>query len=233
MRMGLETRFAVLAAGVLLLAGCGSEAIDAGTAGDFQAEVRTIASTAAAGDPAGAIVLAQRLKGEVDDARAAGAVTEDRATLIGMRIDALVASLDAGQVPADATPPVPAPSDDASDGEAPEDGATGEDPAEQAPADPAPAEEPADPAPATAPAETTEPPAPVPAPVEEGDGEGDGESGDTGSEDTGADPAPGNSGGNAADPAEQQRKAEEKAREAAEKAAERARDKGKGENGGN
>ncbi|AUZ86833.1 hypothetical protein CVO76_03635 [Arthrobacter agilis] len=227
--MGLETRFAVLAAGVLLLAGCGSEAIDAGTAGDFQAEVRTIASTAAAGDPAGAIVLAQRLKGEVDDARAAGAVTEDRATLIGMRIDALVASLGAGQVPADATPPVPAPSDDASDGEAPEDGATGEDPAEQAPADPAPAEEPADPAPATAPAETTEPPAPVPAPVEEGDGE----SGDTGSEDTGADPAPGNSGGNAADPAEQQRKAEEKAREAAEKAAERARDKGKGENGGN
>jgi hypothetical protein len=113
MTFGSRIRLSMLVGGALLLSGCGTEPIDAATAGAFQAEVRTIASTAAAGDTTGAILLAQSLKEEVDGARAAGTVSEDRATLIGMRIDTAIASLEAAQATADeaagpaGTPAVP------------------------------------------------------------------------------------------------------------------------------
>jgi hypothetical protein len=216
----------LLVGAAVLLTGCGSDPIDAATAGDFQAEVRTIASSAAAGDSGAAIVLAQRLKGEVERAATAGTVTEERAALIGARIDAVIASLEAGQVPADVVPSDVMPSDVV--------------PSEEAPV---PVEESVEPAPLPAPAETSSAPVePAPAPIDQ-DSADDGESGDdaapedtgdTTPEDVGGEGStPGGSGDKAAEKAaEQQRKAEEKAREAAEKAAEDARDKGKGNGGG-
>lgn len=227
----------VLLAGVLLLAGCGSESIDAATAEDLQAEVRTIAATAAAGDPGGAIVLARRLKGEIGSARDAGDLTEDRAAFIDLRIDAVIASLEAGRTPADPAPADAVPTDPA--------------PADPAPADPAPvatspagppAEEgagpagsaPAPPAPADIPEQPLTP-APAPAPEERAEDEQDGADGNGDTAPGGADgqaPAPGNS--DAEDrAAEQQRKAEEKAEEAAERAAEKAAEEAGGRGRGN
>lgn len=188
----VRTTLPVVVATVILLSGCGTEPLDAGTAASFQSDVRAIASAAAA-DPSGAIVLAQRLKEEVESARAAGDVTEDRATSIGLRIDAVIASLEAGQAPVETVPPAEIPS-------------------------PVETSEVAVPPPA--PAEPSTPaidPAPAPLPADEGAEDG-GES-DSGGADEEA-PDPGDSSEDSA--TEQQRKAEEKAREAAEKAAEKA-----------
>ncbi len=217
------SRAAVLAAAVLLT-GCGAPAIDAATASDLQSDVRTIASTAAAGDPAGAIALARSLKQEVDAARSEGTVTEDRATMIGMRLDAVIASLEAGQVPTDSgtVPPEQAPVEEPAE----------EEPAEDEPTEEEPAEEPVEegvPVPQPAPVRTT--PAPVeqapvqpapvqPAPVPEDAGSGEG------AVDPGVGSAPDVGGDKAAEKAaEQQRKAEEKA---AEKAKGNPGNKGKG-----
>ncbi|MHA7209855.1 hypothetical protein [Arthrobacter sp. MDT1-65] len=210
-----------LVAAGFLLAGCGAPAIDAATAGDLQAEVRTIASTAAAGDPAEAIALAQNLKGEVDAARTAGTVTEDRASEIGTRLDAVIAALEAGQAPADTatTDPATQPPAEEPTGEAP-----------------APVETDA-PAPQPNPAVTTPAPVePTPVPTTEEDPE---DAEDTGTEDAGEEPAPGVDEKAAEKEAE---KAAEQQRKAAEKAAEEAPgnsgnapgnsgDRGRGESG--
>jgi hypothetical protein len=223
MSRATRSRVAVLVAAAVLLTGCGAPAIDTATAGDLQAGVRSIASAAAAGDAVGAIALAQSLKQEVDAARAAGTVTEDRATTIGLRLDAVIASLDAGRVPADdASTAVPG-EEPVEPTEAPVEVPT-ETPVEVPTETPAPAATDAPPAPAT-------PTAPAPTPEENAE-----DGADTGSEDAGEgageDAVQGEQGGRAADKAaEQQRKAEEKAREAAEKAAERAAEKAK-ESGG-
>ena len=82
----------------LLLTGCSGEAIDAFTAGEFQADVRRIADIAAAGDPAAAMTLARALEADVQGARTAGNVTEDRATVIVMHIDAVIAALETAEV---------------------------------------------------------------------------------------------------------------------------------------
>ncbi|OUM45310.1 LPS-assembly lipoprotein LptE [Arthrobacter sedimenti] len=240
MTSALRVRLPLLVAAGLLLTGCGGP-IDVATAGDFQAEVRTIASTAAAGDSAGAIVLAQRLKAEVDSAQEAGTVNEDRATLIGMRIDAVIASLEAeasvdevpsGEVPSSEVTPGDVPSGEVPSGEVPAE----ETPAGETPAPietPAPVEPSADPVPPPAESSPVEPVSPEPdAPVDEGtaddggsadDGDDSGDAGTGTPEEDAA--APGNSGDGGANQAgEQQRKA-------AQKAAEEARDKAKG-NGG-
>lgn len=192
----LRTRVPVVVATAILLSGCGAEPIDAGTAASFQSDVRAIASAAAA-DPSGAIVLAQRLKEEVESARAAGDVTEDRATSIGLRIDAVIASLEAGQAPVETVPPAEVPS---------------------------PVEAPEEAVPPPAPVPSTTPPvepAPAPLPADEGEEDG-GESDSGGAGEEAPDPGDSSEDSAAERAAEQQRKAEEKAREAAEKAAEKA-----------
>ena len=211
-------RLAALGAAGLLLTGCGSEAIDAATAGDLQAEVRTIASTAAAGDPAGAMRLAQDLKVDVENARAAGAVTEERAVLIGMRLDAVITSLEADRAPAGDAPTeqrtapteetLEEPIEEPSESQAPAETVS---PAEPTPVSPVPA--PVQPAP------TPDPVQPAPTPTPEEDAE-DGE--DPWSEDADEEAVQDDQDRAAERAAEQQRKAEEKAREAAEKAAEKA-----------
>ncbi|WP_104168372.1 hypothetical protein [Arthrobacter sp. SX1312] len=248
----------LLVGAALLLTACGNEALDAGTAGDFQAEVRAIATSAAAGDADGAVVLAQRLKDRVDGARTDGSVTEDRAAVISTRIDALIASLDAGQVPV-VTPgePTEAPAEAPSDTSTqvvPDDVPA---PAQPVPteAQPAPADEPpALPAPAPDPddgtvpdgtePEETEPDGTEPEETEpdETDADDDVTGDDAGSDDPSGEDAPGqgareNSGGPAAEKAaqkaaEQQRKAEDKAREAAQRGEKSPPGNGKGNEGG-
>lgn len=211
----------VLAAAALILSGCGAQPIDPATAGDLQAEVRTIAATAAGGDTIGAIALAERLRAEVDGAREAGTVNEDRASLIGMHIDAVIASLRAAAEPTDGAtagnpPPEPAPA-----------GTSGP---------PAPAETiptPADVAPESAPVPEV-PAAPAPGEADENEAdenEPDEDAGGGGAADQGG-VTPGNGGQGADKAAEQQRKAAEKAAEQARKEAERAAEKAADDAGG-
>lgn len=210
MTFTLRSSVPVLVGATLLLTGCGTEAIDAATAADFQSEVRTIASSAAAGDSPGAIALAQRLRGEVDAARAAGTVSEDRATLIGLNVDAVIAALEAGQESPEPAPVEPAPADTSS----------------------APAPAPAPAAPSAIPEAPVPAPAAPPAPAPVTDGNADGGEDEAEEPDEEEVPEPGTRGEKDTERAqEQQRKAEEKAREAAEKAAEEAADRGKGNNG--
>lgn len=210
----------VLAAAALLLGGCGAEPIDPATAGDLQAEVRTIAATAAGGDSTGAIALAERLRAEVDGARDAGTVNEDRASLIGMHIDAVIASLQAEEEPADGAPagtPAPEPAPAGTSGPPAPAGTT------PAPADPAPES----PVPAPVSEAPAAPAAPTPGETDENEAEEnepDEDAGDGGAVDQGA-VTPGDGGQGADKAAEQQRKAAEKAAEQARKEAERAADK--------
>lgn len=214
----------VLAAVALLLGGCGAEPIDPATAGDLQAEVRTIAATAAGGDTIGAIALAERLQAEVDGAREAGTVNEDRASLIGTHIDAVIASLRAAAEPTDGAtagnpPPDPAP---AGTSGPPAPAETIPTPADVAPESPEPAPVPEVPA-APAPGEADE--------NEADENEPDEDAGDGGAADQGG-VTPGNGGQGADKAAEQQRKAAEKAAEQARKEAERAAEKAADDAGG-
>lgn len=216
----------VLAAAALLLSGCGAQPIDPATAGDLQAEVRTIAATAAGGDTIGAIALAERLRAEVDGAREAGTVNEDRASLIGMHIDAVIASLRAAAEPTDGAtagnpPPEPAP---AGTSGPPAPAETIPTPADVAPESPEPTPVPASELPAA--------PAPGEADENEADeNEPDEDAGGGGAADQGG-VTPGNGGQGADKAAEQQRKAAEKAAEQARKEAERAAEKAADDAGG-
>lgn len=214
----------VLAAAALILSGCGAQPIDPATAGDLQAEVRTIAATAAGGDTIGAIALAERLRAEVDGAREAGTVNEDRASLIGIHIDAVIASLRAAAEPTDGAtagnpPPEPAP---AGTSGPPAPAETIPIPADVAPESPEPAPVPEVPA-APAPGEADE--------NEADENEPDEDAGGGGAADQGG-VTPGNGGQGADKAAEQQRKAAEKAAEQARKEAERAAEKAADDAGG-
>lgn len=107
----------------LLLAGCGSPALDSETAAGFQSTVRDIATAAAAGDQIGATQLASELSQSVAVAQGQGTVTSERAGQIQSTIEELLGSMIAepdqsGNVAPVPEPTTPSPSNDDSQSDA-------------------------------------------------------------------------------------------------------------------